>query len=381
MNPAIPAPDVLGIPGPTWLFQLLLHVTFLLHLVFMNLLVGGSLLVVVERLRARRTGADQEQAVGKTVSLARWVEEKLPTVFALTVTLGVAPLLFVQTLYGQFFYSSSVVMAWPWLSIILLLLVAYSLTYLLGWHGGRAGGWQRPVSVLLVVALLLIAFLLSNNMGLGLRPDAWASKYFANPGGLHLNVDDPTFWPRLLHFLLAATAVTGMVLAVVGAWRFDRGDAEGQRWLRLGVVWFVIPTALQVVIGTWWLISLPRPILMPLLGSDGWTTTIFLTALTCAFVALIIMALAPLAKRAAPWVFGAAALLLVTLVGMILTRDAVRRNMLADHFHLDQWNSVPQWNLIGLFLGLFVVSLAIVGWMIVVALKAGSGKDVNPAAR
>lgn len=60
----------------------------------------------------------------------------LPSVTAYAITLGVAPLLFVQLLYGQFFYSSSALrLGWAWLALIGLLLVVYA-----GFSGTRAAG-------------------------------------------------------------------------------------------------------------------------------------------------------------------------------------------------------------------------------------------------
>ncbi len=40
----VPAVDAAGLPGPVWLFQALLVFTFFLHLLFMNLTLGGTLL-------------------------------------------------------------------------------------------------------------------------------------------------------------------------------------------------------------------------------------------------------------------------------------------------------------------------------------------------
>jgi hypothetical protein len=369
MNSLVPAPDVLGIPGPAWLFELLLHLTFVLHLVLMNFLVGGAVIAMIERGRAWRSG--DEHATSESRALARWFEKKLPTAFALTVTFGVAPLLFVQTLYGQFFYSSSVVMGWPWLFLIVLLLVTYSLTYALSWKGQRFGGWQMIQSAKIVGGLALIAFVVSNNMGMAIRPDAWADKYFASPSGFHLNLDDPSFWPRLLHFMVAALAVTGMILANVGAKRIDRGQAEGKRWLELGALWYMIPTAFQIVTGLWWLISLPREVVMPLLGEDKAATVVFMISITLPLLSLVTMVFALRARRSFPLVHLSSWLLTLTIVGMVLTRDAVRRNSLAEHFSVDTWQVVPQWSLAAVFGILFVVSLVVVGWMARVYVRGG----------
>ncbi len=361
MNGLVPGPDPLGIPGPAWLFESLLHLTFSLHLVLMNFLVGGAVISMIERARAWRSGDEAETAESRR--LARWFEKRLPTAFALTVTFGVAPLLFLQTLYGPFFYSSSVVMAWPWLWIIPLLLVTYSLTYVLSWKGQDFGGWQMIQSVKVVGGLLLIAFVISNNMGVGLRPEAWAAKYFANASGLHLNLDDPSFWPRLLHFMVAALGVTGMILAMVGSRRLDREQPDGARWLQLGALWYLLPTAFQIVTGLWWLISLPREVMMPLLGGDRPATIVFMVAMTLPLLSMVTMVFALRARRSFPLVHLSSWLLGLTLVGMVLTRDAVRRNTLAAHFRLQDLEVMPQWSMALAFGGLFVVALGVVGWM------------------
>lgn len=368
MNPVIPSPDVLPIPGPVWLFELLLHLTFLIHLVLMNFLVGGAVIALVERWRVWRSG--EQSDLGPSRDLARWIETRLPTAFALTVTFGVAPLLFVQTLYGHLFYTSSVVMAWPWLLVILILLVSYYFSYSLSWRGDSFRGWNMVKSWKVLGGLLLLAFLLSNNMGLALRPEAWAEKYFARPSGMHLNLDDPTFWPRLFHFLFGAMAVAGMGLAVVSARRLDRGDERGKHWLEVGALWFLVPTALQIMDGLWFLITLPREAMMPMLGGDTTATMIFMIAVTLPLLALITMVLGLRAKRRFPIVHASAWLLGLTLVGMILNRDQVRKNMLAEHFELSSLDAQPQWGAFAVFAILFVIALATVGWMAVVFLRA-----------
>ena len=99
-----------------WLwFQVLLIVTFFIHMILMNFLLGGSLLTVWDLL----TGKLEKKASGS-----------IPTLVALTVNFGVPPLLFVQVLYGHLFYSSSVMLAVPWILVIPVLILAYYGAYI-----------------------------------------------------------------------------------------------------------------------------------------------------------------------------------------------------------------------------------------------------------
>src|SRR5262245_50672909 len=121
MIPVIPDADPAGLPAPVWLLKLLLVVTFALHLVPMNLALGGGMVAVWSSLRARgRAGADAAEADSHR-ALAAGLAKLLPVATAFTITLGIAPLLFLQVLYGQLFYTSSVLMAWSWLAVIVLL--------------------------------------------------------------------------------------------------------------------------------------------------------------------------------------------------------------------------------------------------------------------
>jgi hypothetical protein len=375
---ALPTPDALPLPGPVWLFEVLLHLTFVLHLLFMNFLLGGSVIALIERLRARSAGGRNAGAAATAdghFAVARWIETKLPATMAFTVTLGVAPLLFVQALYGHLFYSSSVLMAWPWLSVIGLLLVTYSLVYRLSFGGGTLGGGQKVIGVLISLGLLTIAFLYVNNMTLAIRPEVWAAKYAARPDGTSLNVDDPTFWPRLLHFVIAALAVAGVILAVVGAKRVQKGDESGRSWLRLGAFWFAVPTLLQFVSGLWWLLMLERTVMMQFMGQDLTMTILFAASMFLPIFALVMMALSIKADRPFALVHGSAHLLLLTIIGMVIVRHGVRVATLEPVFTTDALQIVPMWSVFALFALLLVIALATTAWMLVAMARAPRASD------
>ena len=115
MNLPIPYPDPMPLPAPVWLLRTLLLLTFFLHILFMNTLLGGTAIAL---------GCSLQRRSSKFAALlAADLGRMLPSVFAFTITLGVAPLLFLQVIYGHLLYTSSILMAVPWLGIIGLVLM------------------------------------------------------------------------------------------------------------------------------------------------------------------------------------------------------------------------------------------------------------------
>ena len=108
----IPTPDT--IPVHWGWFQFLLLLTFYLHILFMNVMLGTIIIAFVRHF----------QRPTETCPLTEEISQKLPFSIALAVNFGVAPLLFVQVLYGHFIYASSILMAVLWLSIVGILIAA-----------------------------------------------------------------------------------------------------------------------------------------------------------------------------------------------------------------------------------------------------------------
>ena len=110
MNPdLIPALDPLPLPAPAWLFHVLLVFTFFLHALFMNLTLGGTILAAVGQLLGGGR-ADDHRGV-----LADRLMGINTYAISLAITTGVAPLLFVQLLYQQYFYTATILIGWIWL--------------------------------------------------------------------------------------------------------------------------------------------------------------------------------------------------------------------------------------------------------------------------
>jgi len=309
MDPALLIPAAEAIPSPWGWFEALLVLTFALHVVFMNLTVGGTIVALVARITGDRQSARRE--------LARELAHRLPTTLALTVNFGVAPLLFVQVLYGQFLYTSSVLMAVFWLSAIPTLIVGYYCLYIHDAKYQSSRGASLLALCLSLACLLYTGFLLSNNMSLMLRPQAWTA-YAENPRGTLLNLADPSLWPRYLHMMLAAPAVAGLYAALIGA-KKRRSD-----WIDFGLSWFTRLTMLQILIGGWVLMSLPREVMLGFMGGNTYATAMLSVSVVLGLAAL----LAGIQKRPTQ----AAWLTFATIATMAATRAQVRTLTLAPYF-------------------------------------------------
>ncbi|UCF67703.1 MAG: hypothetical protein JSV80_18425 [Acidobacteriota bacterium] len=356
---AIPHPDPLPLPAPPGLIWMLLLLTFLLHLLPMNLVLGGSILAPLSRLRSTGVRGAHHRQLLKVLSKA------MPSAVAAAITLGVAPLLLAQVLYGRLFFTSSILMAWFWLAVIPLLVIGYYGTYLIAFKGEALGSLRELTGWLVALVFLAIAFIYTNNMSLMLRPAEFVSRYHESGRGLQLNLGDPTLAPRFLHMLLGALAVSGMVVAIYGLLRRSRDAAFGAWAVRYGSLWFSVATAANLMVGVWWLIALPRESMLRFMGQNLLATISLGAGILFALGTLILTLLAVQAPRPERLAQGGVVTLLLTLIAMILVRDQVRQGALARAgFEPVAWIA-PQWGPLVLFLLLLVGAIGTVVWMVV----------------
>ncbi len=350
--PPIPAVDPTPLPAPAWLFQILLLVTFFVHLAFLNVTLGGTVIAAAHALFGRSPAAPGRR-------LGRLMADLLPASISFTVTIGVAPLLFIQVLYGQLFYAAAILMAWIWLSIVPLLVVAYYSMYLYKFEVGAPGGRSAWLGLAGVCFVAVAAVQVLINV-LELTPPRWA----AAASALGAVVRDPTILPRLLHFLLGSLAVAGIFLAVLAVERGRRTPDPFFDWLaRRGIYWALAATGLQMADGFWFLFALPRDILLALMGGRPWVTVHLATAMGLGFLALILLSGLREPERQRALVRLTAGVLLATVLAMVGLRDVVRGMYLAPFVRVRELVSATQTDLTVLFVVVFVLGLTTVGWM------------------
>ena len=364
---AVPVPRInpLPLPGPVWLFTALLLVVFTLHLLAMNSAVGGGLWALWNYLRGRHGGHEYSRR------LATELAGMLPIFLAFTVTLGVAALLFLQVLYGNFFYASSILIGVLWIAVIPLVIVAYYGYYYFSDQVTQGTGIAGCALAISVCVLLAVGFIYVNNMTLLENPGSWLGMYRAHPGGWNLNLRDYTVAPRYLHMINGALAMFAAILAAFGLRKMRTDEAYGRWLMQRGAVAFALGTGLQFLFGMWLLLAIPRDIALSLLRQPL-AGAVLGVALMASIAAMLLILLGSLAPRPAPMVQSGFAAALVTLFMMVSLRYLLRVEYLKPYANLSALAVRPQVGVIVLFLLLFVGGLFTVGYML--RLVARSGK-------
>lgn len=354
----IPALDPAALPGPPWLFHVLWLITFLIHLVFVNMVLGGSLLAALVgsgRPGARDIRSFFVEANGWAISFA--------------ITFGIAPLLFMQVLFGRFFYTATILLAWQWIGMLVILTAAYYLNYIAK-SRLAAGKGARVILILEAIGFVVVAGIQVAINLLHLQPGRWESVAAQTSAALA----DATFVPRLLHYVLAAVAMSGVILAFAATRKTGATDVRLDM-ARFGLRAAFVATTLEFAAGLWLLLALPRAVLRGFM-QGGALTMIPLTAgilLGVGILAVLSRITDPLEQTKD--VRRAAELLIATVVAMVLTRHQLRG------VYLEPWrvgeNPVvaTQWGPLALFLGVFVLCVGLTVYAIVRAIKDRPGPD------
>jgi len=336
MNPAALIPVAEPLPIHWVWFDILLIVTLTAHLLFMNALVGSAAIGLVQSARGKR-------------DVIRQVGMKLPPLLALTINMGVAPLLFLQVNYGNFDYVSSVLMGGWWFAIVAVLLAAYyGFYYCKFQYDSTAPGLRTLLFAASLAGCLYVGFMFVNNMTLMLHPETWP-EYFRAGGGF-LNLGDATIIPRFLHAMVGALALGGLFIALLGQ---TRGNHE---FVDLGMVWFTRATLVNLAVGAWFLFAQPADILSAFMGGSL-PATATLVASLAALAVMLVAGFRKQPRQAAVW--GT-----ITMFLMVCNRHWLRTLSLEPWFDINTTPVTNQYGSFYLFLGFLVVGLAAIGYLL-----------------
>ena len=351
----IPSPDT--IPAPAWLFLVLDILFFAIHILLINVILGGSLITLVSRLKSKDDLLENR--------LHGSIADKLPTTFALGVNMGVAPLLFLQVIYGNLFYASSVLLAVYWILIIPLIILAYYGAYI---HIRKydSSAMLSKISIWIAALILLyIGFVFVNNMTLMTQPDHWGA-YFDNRDGTILNWGDVTLIPRYLHFVAASVAVAGLFMAMIWTSRQKKGIEGAEAKVKSSLLIFGYATIVQVVVGLWLLLAIPREYMLNFMGGDMLSTIVFMLGFLSAIGAIA----TAFANKFRPTL----SMLLLTILAMVIIRHQLRAMYLDSKFSLSSLEMTPQYGVMILFFIVLIIGLYAVWYMLKAAFAKKEGR-------
>jgi hypothetical protein len=296
--------------------------SFLLLMAPMNLLVGGSII-------AAATATFTADATSRR--LVAWLARSFPAAMGWSTIAGLLALYLLDDLasppssfpsasppaagdapvQGWWLPRAGVAGGWPIVAIIAGLVVAGLLHGLVVRRGGaprsRAGMWAITVSLAVVTALCAAGADTDEQVFLGTR-----------------TAFGPSLAPRLLHILLAAVAVSGMLVALHGLSQRRRDAAYGRRAAEIGMRWFAIPTAIQMVVGFYFLLAIPAAARSRLLGGSPVATAELVAGILLAIAALSVVTHATSAAEPGRPLIAGALLLAATLIVMSVLREQVR---------------------------------------------------------
>ncbi len=264
MNAPIPRDIPLPLPASEGLLEILLIVSFVVHIIFVHLMVGGSLFSLVCQIKGLDI-ADYDR-------LANYIMRSITVNKSLAVVMGVAPLLIINTLYAPQFYASSALMGDVWMAVIPLVTIAFLAAYAHKFWWNRFVDFKVMhigIAFLETAIFLLVPLIFMTNVNLMLFPERWPEvKGFFSAMLL------PNVLPRYLHFLSAAVLISSLFLVWLTGRRAFAVEAPVNTLRILDVRRFFYSFALgavlvQVLTGMLAWITLPAE-------GMSWTVTIWL---------------------------------------------------------------------------------------------------------
>lgn len=280
----------LVIPGSIGFFEVLIVVSFLLHILFVNITVGSSAMAVFQEIKGIRTGRKEKDL------LASQLAHHTSVLKSIAVVLGIAPLLLISVIYTQYFYPAMILIGKSWLSLLIILIVAFLLLYAYKFSWDKMQSIRKKRVHVLIGAmgsllLLFVPLIFIVTVVSMLYPEMWDG----SKGFFHSLFYYPQIWQRYFHFILASFAIAGFYLyfwnnRLQKTGSKDKADeAMKKQGKRLGLQVMIATTALQFFTGFWLLMNFEPEIRLLYMGEDLLLTGLLMASLIFTMLLLYLL--------------------------------------------------------------------------------------------
>jgi hypothetical protein len=308
-----------GLEGPTAFYLVLYLSTLLIHIVFMNYVLAGSAYLAAHSVFRGRTNDESP--------LAELLRDWMPFMLSAAITAGIAPLLFLQVLYQERFYTANLLLFSRWMAILPVLIAGFYLSYLL--KSKLVHRWplaaRAAVGCGTFACFAFVGWSWVENHLLSVQGhETWEKEYVAGTLLYH----NPELLPRLTLWFLAAFPTMALVVGWQLWYRHGRNIAAnepvpniaGSRRTAVIAVAGIISSTLVAVAYFWLMKSDVR---------DAITSPLAFPYLVMAIVGGVIQlgAWVPqylTARLSTKWLIVCTAGLAINFIGMAVVNEATR---------------------------------------------------------
>lgn len=329
------------IPAPAEILIILEQLFFLIHIILINSILGLGFIILSKWNKKQ-----------KFFEITKPLAKKIPILFAIGINMAIPALLFLQVVFGHLFYASSILMGTFWILIIPLLTIAYYSSYY-HYRKFETSSYSKHALAVMILIILYIGFVLVNNLSMMEIPQTW-DNYFSNRKGTILLWSVTSIYPRFLHFLVASLAIGGIFYSLYFSKKTDSRDK-----VKEGLKIFAYATMVQIIVGFWFLLSLPRDIMLKYMGGDLIATVFLVIGIITAFISIFASLRGNLK--------GSILFLLLTLVGMVINRYNLRIFQLGENFKVSHLKLSAQWDIFIIFLLILLLGVAVIVYMLKIA--------------
>jgi len=366
-----PALDPVSLSAPIPIFKALLLVTSSLHFVAVEMLVGGLMLAILLNGFAQ-TSSRYSQRGELLRTSANVFARRLPILMTYVINFAIPPLLFVQVIYGQAFYTSSVLIGIYWIAVIFILMIAYWLLYKFANRCGQ-GYSGLFYGVISWMCIGLIGKILSVNMTLMMTPEVWTEIYKNSPSGIFCPPSDACILARWIFMIVGAIVATGLWSLWLGS-KQNRNthvctylSAFGSRMIFWGI-------PVHILAGCW-LWSLQSDVVKtniqePGLGALGialWLFSYGILWLTTWNKTYITSSVQKRYIHCTMYLLGC-----ISIFSIVLIRSSIRDITLYSKGFFDTTNLPniqPNFFVFAIFLVLFLLGIIVIAWLAAITLR------------